>query len=101
VAAQLRGLGKIREDSGFWELLVYGNPPDPPAGPDPPGKSGSLARLSSRSHHPPPSHQAARKDRPGPAASLARSQPPPMRFAANVLERSKGELYLLPLPQPG
>ena len=37
--------GRIWEDPGFWELLVYGNPPDPPASPDPPGKSGDLARL--------------------------------------------------------
>jgi hypothetical protein len=50
----------VWEDPGLWELLVHGNPPDPPANPDPPGKSGDLARLPSRPHHPPPPHQAAR-----------------------------------------
>ena len=54
-----RGPEDVWEDPGFRELLVHGNPTDPPASPDPPGKSGNPARLPSRLHHPPPPHQAA------------------------------------------
>src|SRR5580698_1557883 len=47
----IAGRKDLWEDPGLWELLVHGNPPDPPVGPDPPGKSGNLARIPPRSHH--------------------------------------------------
>jgi hypothetical protein len=57
----IEGRKDVWEDPGFWELPVHGSPPYPPASPDPPGKSGNLARLPSRSHHPPPPDQVNRQ----------------------------------------